>query len=398
MLWRPLDSDSITNPYPMYKALRETSPVFKVQTGEWVITGYEEVKAILKDNRFLVGNKKEWLSRGIHYFNQKEIDFSPIADAINAFILLINPPEHTKIRKLVMSAWDDREVEQLVTGNVEYLLQQLSDRPHFDVVGDFASHLPAMTIAGIMGVPFENYVHLRNAGRNMIKAVDPYNTYRDFVLMDAAAQHFITYFSDHIERKTEQPENDLISKIIKLNSQSPEPLTEAQLISICIFLFIAGEETTISFISTSLLQLHAHQEQFKWLKGHWDQMPSAIEELLRYDGPVQLLGRVVGEDLEFCGHKLQQGEVTTLCLASANRDNHQFDQPDRLILSRTPNRHLAFGSGIHFCLGDWLAKKQGSIALTRFLQQFPGYRVDTNSIKWNKNLSIRSLQQIIVDV
>lgn len=398
MRWNPLDSKNIADPYPMYRELRENSPVFKAQTGEWVITGYPEIRKILKDNRFLVGNKKEWLHRGITYFNQKDQDFSAIADAINSFILLINPPEHTKIRRLVMTAWDDREVEKIIEENVATLLKNLRDRKHFDAVDEFTSHLPAMTIAKIMGIPLSDYIHLRDAGRDMIKAVNPYNTYKDFVTMTDAANHFINYFTKVIADKTAHYANDLISKIIIHNQKESQPLSSSQLVSICIFLFIAGEETTIGFISTSLLNLNRYQEQNMWLKKNMQELPTAIEELLRYDGPVHLLGRIVGEDLEFEGHTMKKGEVTTLCLASANRDARQFEQADQLILNRTPNRHIAFGSGIHFCLGDWLAKKQAAIAMEQFLKAFPNYWLDTDQIEWSNNLSIRSLKGLTIQV
>ncbi|ELR68487.1 putative cytochrome P450 hydroxylase [Fulvivirga imtechensis AK7] len=398
MHWNPLDSKNIANPYPLYKELRENAPVFKAHTGEWLITGYPEIRQILKDSQFLVGNKKEWLNKGITYFNQKDQDFSAIADAINTFILLINPPEHTKIRKLVMAAWDDRVVEKIIDENVSSLLKSLRGRKNFDAVNDFASHLPAMTIAQIMGIPPEDYVHLRDAGRDMIKAVDPYNTYKDFVVMTDAANHFISYFSSIIAAKTLHPGKDLISKIVVNNQKESPPLSASQLVSLCIFLFIAGEETTIGFVSTSLLNLHKNPEQRQWLTGHMQALPTAIEELLRYDGPVHLLGRIVGEDLEFEGHAMKKGEVATLCLASANRDARQFEQADRFLPQRTPNRHIAFGSGIHFCLGDWLAKKQATIALSRFLKAFPNYQLDMDQIEWNNNLSIRSLKKLMVQV
>lgn len=397
MIWRPLDKETFENPFPMYKKLREESPIFKAHTGEWVVTGYDEVKSILKDSQFLVGNKKEWLERSIKYFDQKDVDLKPIAEAINTFILLINPPDHTRIRKLIMTAWDNRNVEDIIVKNIKELIQPLKSFKTFDVVESFASHLPAMTIAEIMGISIKEYLHLRDAGREMVKSINPYNTYKDLVNMNAASKHFIAFFRQHIQQKKSALGNDLISKIIAINKNETQPLNESELISICIFLFVAGEETTIGTVSSSILTLGQHPAQRKLIKSD-DQWQNAIDELLRYNGPVHLLGRLAPYDFNYMGHDMKSGEVITLCPASANRDKKQFENPNELILNRTPNRHLAFGSGIHFCLGDWLAKIQTRLSLQYFLEEFPTYKVDPSSISWTNNLSIRSLEKLKVMV
>ena len=397
-LWNPLSPDNIKDPYPMYESLRTRAPIFRAHTGEWVVTGYSDVKAILKDNRFKAGNKKDWIERGVTYFKSKDQDFTAIAKAINSFVLLINPPEHGQIRRFIMEAWKDHEVEQLISENVQELILPIKSLDSFDAVETFTSRLPALTISKILGVPVDEYVRLRNAGRQLIKVINPYISYKELVLMNKAAKEFIDFFRELITQKTKIPEDDLVSNIVRLNKKSNETLSENQLISICIFLFIAGEETTISFLSTTILNIGLNSKLKTQLTKRLDSFSDkVIDELLRYDGPVHLLGRIAHNDFEYGGYNIRKNDVITLCLASANRDQKQFDRPNEIDIDRYANKHLAFGQGTHFCLGDWIARKQAKIGLTAFLNTFPNYSVSTR-IEWNDNLSIRSPKELRVQI
>ncbi|GAA0894593.1 cytochrome P450 [Fulvivirga kasyanovii] len=393
-LWAPLDQENIRNPFPMYATLRREAPVYKSQTGEWIISRYADVKTILKDPRFRSGNKLEWINRGITYFKSKDQDLSAIASAITSFLLLINPPEHTRIRKLITSVWNDREVDQTILENVDSLLNIKSEDNTFDIVEDFARPLPNMTICKIMGISMEHYQHLTTLSNNLVKILNLYNSFKDLVRIDSAARDFISFFRELLDIKKQRPDNDLISKLIVANASEREPLSDDALISVFIFLFIAGQETTIGLVSTSLLTLSKYPSQLNTLAGNPELMPNAIDELLRYDGPVHLLGRIASENIELGGHCIKQNDTVTLCLASANRDSRHFENADILDITRQPNRHLAFGSGIHFCLGDWLAKRQGALAIQRFLEVYPTYSIVDHTLQWNDNLSIRTLKHL----
>lgn len=397
-LWEPLSSENIRNPYPMYERLRAQAPVFKAHTGEWVVTSYANVKEILKDNRFKAGNKKDWIKRGVNYFKSKDQDFTAIAEAINSFVLLINPPEHTQIRRFIMEAWQDHDVEQIISENVIDLINPLKSVKEFNSVEAFTSRLPAMTISRILGIPIEEYIGLRDAGRQLIKVINPYISYKELVLMNKAAKEFIDYFRDLIVQKRIKGNDDLVSKMVQLNSAAGSVLSENQLISVCIFLFIAGEETTISFLSTSILNIGMDPYLKTEVTEKLETVPDrVIDELLRYDGPVHLLGRIAHHDFKYADYIIQKNDVITLCLASANRDKNQFEGADKIDIDRYPNRHLAFGQGTHFCLGDWLAKKQVKIALAKFIETFPTYSV-SKGIEWNSNLSIRSPKEVTVHI
>ncbi|TRX60824.1 cytochrome P450 [Fulvivirga sp. M361] len=396
-LWNPLDTKNISDPYPMYARLRKEQPVYKAQTGEWIITKYEDVKSLLKNKDFISGNKMDWVKKGIEYFNNKDLDLSAIGEAINSFLLFLNGDQHLQARRLITRAWDDREVDDIIDSNISHLLHCVKGNKEFDLIEKFAQPLPAMTISKIMGLPMEDYEMLRAQGNHLLKVLDLYLTLKDMVEIERSAHFLVDYFGQHITRKRQHPENDLTSKIIKLNEEGPQVVSDRALTSLCLFLFLAGEETTVSLIGNGMLNLFRHQDQLQLLTNDQNLMAGAIEELLRYDSPVHVVGRIASKNTLFKGYEIKKGEICTLCLASANRDEDTYDQAAQFNIQRDPNRHLAFGNGIHFCLGDWLAKRQGALAFSSLIKLNLGLTDSTvNSIEWNKNLSIRSLKRLNV--
>jgi len=388
--WAPLDASNISNPYRMYKDLRKNDPIYKSSSGEWIVSKYGDVKTILGDPGFRVGNKREWIDRGIVYFKDKERDFAAIAKAINTFILLIDPPRHTELRKFIMTAWDNREVSELIQRNIIELLDSNFDKEEVDFVKHFARPLPSMTIAGILGIPYKDCHRLQDWGYSLVKVLDLYNKVEDLVRIEEASSKLINYFSNHLKNLEDADNQGLIKKIVELN-RATLALSESEIISICIFLLIAGQETTVGLIGTGLRNLFLHEKQRMIIADDPGRMDVAIEELLRFDGPVHLLGRIARKDMEFRGQMIREGETITLCIASANRDEDQFEKGEVFLIDRDIKRHLAFGSGIHYCLGDWLAKIQGAMAIREIVSRFPNYVVEENSADWNNNLSIRTL-------
>jgi len=233
-LWEPFSDQNFRDLYPMYTRLRENEPVHQAQTGEWVITRYDHIVQILKDSRFKAGNRSIWLAKGIEYLGNKDIDLQAIAEAISTFVLLLNPPQHTRIRKFIAKAWDDREVEGLIRENINLLLEKVGNSS-FDLVKDFAEPLPALTITRILGLPQEDYQKLKDWAGEMVKAMDPYTSVKKLVLINQTARNFIDYFHIWISQKAKDPGLDLISKMIRLNQSQDEPLSLNELISICIF-------------------------------------------------------------------------------------------------------------------------------------------------------------------
>jgi cytochrome P450 len=228
-------------------------------------------------------------------------------------------------------------------------------------------------------------------GVAMTKTLDLYVSMKDLVMMNEAARSFIQYFREHIRTKQASPDDGLLSNLIRKNIEDKSGLTEEELISIGIFLFTAGEETSAGLISNAFLQFCKHPEQLRILRAHPELLEPAIEEVLRYDSVVQLLGRVAKEDVIIRGKVIPAGAAVTLVVASGNRDEDAFDAPDRFDITRKPNRHLSFGSGIHYCLGDWLGRKQSQMALRAFLDRFQDIHMPQQDLRWYKNIAVRRL-------
>jgi pimeloyl-[acyl-carrier protein] synthase len=394
-LWKPFDRAHIADPYAMYRRLREEDPVHFSQTGEWIITRYEDTRNVLRNNDFQVGNRFEWLKKGIGYFKYKDLDFSSIEAAMKGFILFLNPPHHTRIRKFIHQVWNSREVEAIIQKNLDTLLPAQSDS--FDLIKDLGKPLPAMTIGKILGLPEKDYTYLKDQGSVMIKALDLYISFKDIIRINDAAKNFITYFKQIIKQKEKQPDEGIISKLVRLNKQE-QILDGDELVSSCILLFIAGEETSVSLMGTGLYNLITHPDDFNTLRQNPEKIPTAIEELLRYDAPVQIVGRIAGKDCEVGGKTIKQGETLTICLGSANRDPEVFERADDFVFDRNPNKHLGFGGGAHYCLGDWLARIQTEMMIRSLLERYKTVELLDPVPSWNNNLAIRCLTELPVAI
>ena len=288
-----------------------------------------------------------------------------------------------------------RDVDALVMENARNVLASIQTN-EFDAVTDFAQPIPVLTIAGILGVPVADHHHLMQLGVAMTKTLDLYVSLKDLVMMNQAAKEFIAYFREQIKIKKEKPDDGLLGRIVRKNKEEKAGLTEEELISIGIFLFTAGEETSAGLISNTLLHLGRHPDQRDLLRKDPGLMAQVIDEVLRYDSVVQLLGRLTREDVMLGGKVIPKDSAVTLVVGSGNRDAQAFEEPDRFIISRRPNRHLSFGSGAHYCLGDWLGRRQSQLAVSTFLQRFPGYRLVDGGHSWYKNIAIRRLDKLIV--
>jgi cytochrome P450 len=395
--WRPLDPSAIRDPYEMYRPLRLHDPVYLAQTGEYIVTRYHDVRGILKNSSFASGNRLTWLQRGVAYFENKDEDLRSIYRAMNSFILMLNDSQHQRVRNFVNRAWDDRHVDDIIARNISRLLAGLDEsEQEIDLVSRYAQPLPVHTISDILGVSLTDGQHLIDLGVAMTKSLDLYVSLKDLVSMNRAAADFIEFFQEQISIKQDHPDEGLLSKLIRRNRDENCGLSTEELISIAIFLFTAGEETSAGLISNAMLNLLRHPDQLDLLRQNPDLMESAIEETLRYDSVVHLLGRIAGEDVNVRGTVVPRGATVTLVVASANRDEDVFEDANRFIISRKPNRHLSFGSGGHYCMGDWLGRRQSQLAVSSFLRRFPQVSLPDQELTWYKNLAVRRLERLTV--
>jgi pimeloyl-[acyl-carrier protein] synthase len=393
MLWSPFTPSHIGNPYPMYERLRREAPVYRSQTGEYIITRYADIKSILKSSDFRSGNRLEWLSLGIEYFKNREEDLANIYKAINAFILFMNPPDHTTIRNFVMKTWDNREIEGMIERVVDGQLRKLTGT--FDVVKDFAQPVPAIVISDILGVPLDEFEYLRALGVKMVRALDLYHSMKDLVALNEASGQFVKYFAEFIRKK---PTKGLLGKLVSANERE-KILRDEQMISVAIFLFIAGEETTANSIGTALHDFITTKNVYQQLRKDPGLLhTTGLEEFFRYNGPVHLLGRISKKETTIETTTIPVNSPLTLVVAAANRDEAEFPNANTLDLNRSPNQHLAFGYGTHFCMGEWLGKLQTRIALEKFISKFSDVKVEPQNITWLKNIAVRGMTSLIVTV
>lgn len=395
-LWDPFADHHRTNPYLMYERLRTESPIHRSQSGDLVLTRYADIRNVLQNTEdFRAGNRKEWIERQVTYLHNKGEDFKAVTDAMNSFIVMMNPPEHTQLRAIIMEAWDDHDVDLIIKSNIDELL--MLPGKSFDLVRDFAEPLPVMTMTRIMGMPLQDYHFLKQVATGVLRSLDMYLTFKDLVKIDTASKQFMEYLNRYLDYREANPSTDLVSKIILQYKQKNIPVSRKQMLSICIFLFMAGEETTVNLIGSGLHSLLNHPQQHATLVSDPSLLDNAVDEALRYESPVQLVGRIANRDVELNGVAIKKEETLTLSLGAANRDPEMFAEPDQFDIHRNAKHHLAFGAGIHFCLGSWLAKKQWKLAMQEILLRFPRLKI-VEPATWNTMLSVRGLTSLKVSV
>ncbi|WP_433329750.1 cytochrome P450 [Spirillospora sp. CA-294931] len=369
------------DPYAQY---RQLGTLGRTPAGLWVTTSHRLCERVLRDPRF--GHRPE--TGGIWGEEPRRRSF-----------LLLDPPDHTRLRRLVSKAFTPRLVERLrprVEELVDELLDGLTGRA--DVIASLAYPLPVRLISELLGVPPEDRDRFKGWSDALARGLDP-----EFLLPDAdvARRHearveFTTYFRALAARRREEPEDDLLSALVAV-SDGGDVLSEPELLATCVLLLVAGHETTVNLIGNGALALLRHPDQLAWFREHPEAAPAAVEELLRYDPPVQLSTRSALEDVELDGTKIALGEPILLLTGAANRDPEVFDEPERLDLTRYTRdapRHLAFGSGIHFCLGAPLARLEGEIALRRLFER--EVALDETPPAYRDNLVLRGLAELRV--
>jgi cytochrome P450 len=396
----PFDSRYLTDPYPLYKKLRDKDPMHRSRLFDGVImTRYEDISAALRDPRFSADDRK--LSNFNVERQRTAIATMMTEEEINRppSMLRLDPPDHTRLRSLVNRAFTPRAVEALrgrVKGIVDELLDAAAEKGHSDIIQDLAYPLPVIVIAEMLGIPTEDrdqFKEWSDAIASQLGFNQDYTAARKALF---ASRELRAYLEKICDERRREPREDLISGLLAAE-QDGEHLSMEDVYATTELLLVAGNETTTNLIGNGLLALLRHPEQLEQLRSKPDMMTSAVEELLRYDSPVQATSRNALEDMEFRGTHLNKGAQATLILGAANHDPEQFDEPDDLNIERTETRHLAFGQGIHFCLGAPLARLEGPIALNGLLQRFPGLSLaQAAAPEWGNNFILHGLRRLPV--
>jgi cytochrome P450 len=384
--FNPLAAEFRRDPYPIYARLRQEDPVHRNVLGAWVLTRYEDVSAVLRDGRFGAHS----ISAGIR--NKKRlvegVDLDILADACEQWLMLLNPPDHTRIRKLVSRPFTPSSMKAFrprVQGIVDELVARARPLGRIDLVNDLAVPLAVGMIAEMLGVPEDGKQRVLAWTDGLTRLLDPLRSLEEYVEMNRVAGEFSNYFRELFEQRRAAPQDDLISALVSGGEQA----TEKELLSVCMLLFASGEKTTVNLIGNGMLALMSFPDQLAALRRAPDSVPDAIQELLRYDSPVQLSTRVPSEAIVVGGKTIGAGELVFLALGAANRDPDRFEDPDTLDLQREDNRHLAFSGGIHYCLGAALAQLEGDVAFRAILESFDELELQTEAIEWQREVIFR---------
>ena len=388
------------DPYPTYSELRSSARVHRVTLPDgrrvWLITRYEDVLAVFKDGRFVKNWRKVLTPEQL-----AQIPPMPeVMEPLSTNMLDTDPPDHTRLRALVSKAFTPRLIEQMrprVQAIADTLLDAVQDRGEMDLIDDYAFPLPIIVIAELLGVPAEDRDRFREWSDAAVSG-DASQEYLEKVLIPHM-QAFTDYLRQMFEEKRKNPGEDLISALVRAD-EAGEKLSEDELFGMVFLLLVAGHETTVNLIGNGVLALLQHPDQLEKLRDDPSLIKYAVEELLRYDGPVETsTERFAREDVRIGETVIPRGEMVLVVIAAADRDPDRFPDPDALDITRSDNKHLAFGKGIHHCLGAPLARMEGQIAIATLLRRMPELRLkgSPESLSWRSGMVLRGLQGLPVE-
>jgi cytochrome P450 len=398
LLLQLLDPANRADPYSVYTKCRERGPIQLPDANLNVFSTLRDCDEVLRHPSSSSNRQKSTIAQRMLASGQWPRPPWPPG------FLFLDPPDHTRLRKLVSKAFAPKVVNALhpdITALVEELVDQIAERGRFDVIADLAYPLPVAVICRLLGVPLEDEPKFSWASALLAQALDPFaflggGPSGGFEERIRAARWLRGYFHDLIERRRSEPGDDLLSGLIAVE-ESGDQLTEEEIVSTCNLLLIAGHETTVNLIANAILAMLRHPEQWAALGADAGRAPAVIEETLRYDPPVQLVGRNAVQDMVIGDTAVIKGDTMLLLLAAAQRDPAEYDRPDTFDPDRGTLRHLGFGRSAHYCLGAPLARLEASVALSAVTARFPNARMDSEP-QYKTNVTLRGLSALSVTV
>ncbi len=387
--YNPLSPRLHADPYPIYRRLREKDPVHRSRLmAGWVLSKHEDIDAVLRDHGRFISDPRQF------------DDYTPLERGPQAPSLIgLDPPDHTRLRSLVNRAFTPRAVEAMrsrVEQIVDELLERVDGRECFDVIDALANPLPTIVIAEMLGVPSDDRDRFQEWSDDVARTLEPTITPQQREAANRSAGALRDYFNEIIEQRRAEPRDDLISALVAAEEEG-DRLTHEELLTTLTLLLVAGNETTTNLIGNGLLALLRHPDQMARLRDDPDLVVNAVEELLRFDSPVQTDGRRVLENLEIRGRRIRRGDQLVLLLGAANHDPDVFLDPGRLDLGRDNTNHLSFARGIHYCLGSPLARLEGQIAFRKLLERFADIRL-AETPQFRDHIVLRGVRSLHVDV
>lgn len=394
-LYQLLDPDVLADPYPLYRQLRSEDPVhWDPFLHAWVVTRYADVVQVLHHFSANRTPTPEQLSE----LNLSALN--PIAEVMVRQMLFLDPPDHTRLRALASAAFTPRRVEQLrshIQDVMNTLLDEVVGKGSMDVIEDFASPAPAIVTAELLGVPARDHVQLKTWSQDFAEMLGNFQHNPDrFSRVLRSVENLCSYFQNEMREQRTSPRDGLIRAMMEAEVDGAS-LTEEEIVANLIVTMVGGQETTTNLIGNGLLTLLRHPEEMERLRKDSSLIPSAVEELLRYESPSQHTARLAPADVELGNRQIRKRQAVIAVMGAGNRDPERFEDPDRLDLARKDNRHLAFGWAAHFCFGAALARLEGQIAFETLLRRLPNLKLDTKApLQWRHNLGLRGLTALPV--
>jgi pimeloyl-[acyl-carrier protein] synthase len=377
------------DPYPFYRTLQAKHPVyFSPALRGWILSRYSDVVDVLQDSRFSVDRQQSNMFRRLQPFASLRPDFT---EAVTRSLLMLDPPDHTRLRRLVNKAFTPRVVENLrprIQAIVDELLDRVEKQKQMDLIRDLAYPLPVIVISEMLGIAPEDHAKFKEWSDALTALVDPMQAENGMGPAQEAYVQLAAYLRRVFEERRLSPRQDLISALVSVDEQG-DTLTDAELLSLSALILGAGHETTTNLLGNAVVALLRNPGERRRLQDDPSLITSAVEEFLRYDSPVQLTDRVATQDCEIAGRGVRKGVLVAVVLAAANRDPERFADPDRLDVGRQDNHHVAFGHGVHFCLGAALARTEAQIAVSTLLRRFPDFDGETDPREWKRSTVLR---------
>ena len=392
-----LDPGHRADPYPIYRQLRERGPLQLPDSNLMVFSSFADCDEVLRHPSSCSDRLKSTAAQQAIAAGQEA---RPLG---TPGFLGLDPPDHTRLRKLVSKAFSPKVVRALetdITALVDALLDAVATAGRFEVIADLAYPLPVAVICRLLGVPIEDEPKFSWASALLAQGLDPFIAFtgqpQGFEERMEAGLWLRGYLRDLLRQRRADPGEDLMSGLIAVE-EAGDQLTEDEIVATCNLLLVAGHETTVNLIANAVLAMLRHPEHWAALGRDPSRAPAIVEETLRYDPPVQLVGRIAGEDMSIGGVDIPRGETMMLLLAAAHRDPAATDRPDEFDPTRAAIRHLAFGLGPHFCLGAPLARLEANVALSAVTKRFPNARLETEPA-YKPNVTLRGVADLGVAV
>jgi len=397
LAYRPDDPGTLADPFPLYRRMQDEDPAhWSTQLRAWVLTRYEDVKAACLDLSLSSDRLSPFFAA-----SPEAARMAALQACLTRWMVFRDPPDHTRLRRLAAKVFNVRSIQALRPGieaTTQWLLERIGERESFDFVAEFASPLPALVIMDMLGVPREELGVLKALSDEMALFIGSARDARaKYDRAEQATREMTEFFRALVVKRRAQPTTDLLSALVHLEDDG-ERLSEEELVAMCVLLLFAGHETTAHHIANGLQALLRFPEELERLRKDPSMAPAAVEELLRYDGPIGAQVRIVQAERELHGRKLRSGDRVFLMMNAANRDPRAFPDPDRLDLRRHGVPHLTFGFGVHICLGFPLARLEGQVALPAVLARWRRIEIAGEPLQWIDSMVLRGVQSLPVRV